>query len=94
MGLYKDVVNINKNYIKYIQSNPKLVQTVDDLAVADMGTMGHYLTFDLPCDNKQKAVHPLPIKMSNEEIITSTHTALLYPQDLPIQAQKAHLFQG
>ena len=32
--------------------------------------------------------------MPNGEIITSTHTALLSQQDLPIQARKAHLFPG
>ena len=32
--------------------------------------------------------------MTNGEIITSTHTALLYHQDLPIQARKSHLFPG
>ena len=55
---------MNENYINCIQSNPKLVQIVDKLAVADMGTTGHYFTLDLPCDNKQQAVHPLPIQMS------------------------------
>ena len=40
-GLYKDIVNINENYINYIQSNPKLVLSVEDLAVADRGTTGH-----------------------------------------------------
>ena len=93
-GLDKDIVNINENYINYIQSNPKLVQTVYDLAVVDMGTTGHYLTLDLPCDNKQQAVNPISIQMSNGEIITSTHTALLSQQDLPVQARKANLFPG
>ena len=32
--------------------------------------------------------------MPNREIITSTHTALLSKKDLPISAQKAHLFTG
>ena len=32
--------------------------------------------------------------MPNGEIITSTHTALLYHQDLPLQAWKLHLFPG
>ena len=67
---------------------------MDDLAVADMGTTGHYLTLNLPCNNKQQAGHPLPIQMPNGEIITSTHTALLYHQDLPLQAWKSHLFPG
>ena len=83
-GLYKDIVNINENYINYIQSNPKLVQTVDDLAVVDTGTAGHYLTLDLPCNNKQQAVHPLPIQIPNGEIITSIHTVLLSHQELSI----------
>ena len=62
--LDKDIVNINENFINYIQSNPKLLKTVDDLSVADTGTTGHYLTLDSLCDNKQQAVHPLPIHMS------------------------------
>ena len=59
---------------------------MDDLAVADMGTTGHYLTLDLPCINKQKAAHPLPIQMPNEEVIKYMHTALLARPDLPLQA--------
>ena len=83
-----------KNYINYIQYNPKLVLPMHVLAVADKVTTGHYLTLDSPCDNKQKAVHPLPIQMPNREIITSKNTALLYHPDLPLQARKAHLFLG
>ena len=93
-GLDKYVVNINENDMNYIQSNPKLVQSVDDLAVADTGTTGHYLTLNLPYDNKQQDVIPLPIQIPNGEIITSTPTSLLSQQDLPIQAQKAHIFPG
>ena len=52
VGLDKDIVNINENYINYIQSNPNLVLSVEDLAVAYTGTMGHYLTLELPCTNK------------------------------------------
>ena len=32
--------------------------------------------------------------MTNGEIITFTHTALLNHQDLPLQARQAHLFPG
>ena len=67
---------------------------MDNLLVADTGTMGHYLTLNLPCDNKQQDFHPLPIQMTNREIITSMHIALLSHQDLPLQARKAHLFPG
>ena len=64
-GLDKDMVNINENYNNYIQYNLKLVRPMDDLSVADTVMMGHYLTLDSPCNNKQQAVHPLPIKMPN-----------------------------
>ena len=37
-GLDNDIINININYINYINYNTKLVQTVDELAVADTGT--------------------------------------------------------
>ena len=42
--LDKDIVNINENYINYIQSNPKLLLSVEDLELAFTGTTGHYLT--------------------------------------------------
>ena len=92
--LDKDIVNINENYINYIQSNPKLVLSMDDLAVVDMGMTVNYLTLDPPFGNKQKSVHPLPIQMKNGEVIKSTHTALLAHPDLPFQARQAHLFPG
>ena len=67
---------------------------MDELAVEEMRTTGHYLTLDSPCDRKQLAVIPLPIRMPNGEIIASTYTTLLSKIDLPIEAQKAHLFPG
>ena len=88
MVLDKDIDNINENYIHYIQYNPKLVQTVDELAVEDTGTTGHYLTLDSPCDNKQLAINPLHIGMPNGKIFTSKHKALLSKQDLLIAAHK------
>ena len=65
-----------------------------ELAVADTGTTGRYLTLDSPCDNNKIAVIPLPIRMPNREIITSTHTALLSKTDLPIEAREEHLLPG
>ena len=67
---------------------------MDNLDVADTETMGRYLTLESSCDNKQQAVHPLPIQITNEKIISSTQIALLSHQYLPIQARKAHLFPG
>ena len=40
------MVNINEKYINYIQSNPKLVLPMYDLAVADTVTTGNYLTLE------------------------------------------------
>ena len=94
MGLDKDIVNINEHYINYIQSNPKLVQIVDELVVAYTGTTVHHITLDSTCDNKQLAISPLPIRVPNREIITSTHTSLLSKKYLPIAAWKAHIFPG
>ena len=67
---------------------------MNNLAVADTVTTGHYLNLDSSCDNKQQDVHPPPIQMPTGEIIMSTHKALLSCQDLPIQARKSHLFPG
>ena len=61
---------MNENYIHYIQYYSKLLQTIDNLAVADTGTAGHYLTLDLTCNNKQQAVHMIPVQIPNREIIT------------------------
>ena len=93
-GLDKDLFNMNENYINYIQSNPKLVLSVEDTSVADTGTTENCLTLNSPCTNKRKAIHPLPMQMPNEEIIKSTHTALLIHQDLPLQARQENIFQG
>ena len=61
--------------------------------MAYTGTTGNYLTLDSPCKNKKIVVIPLPIRMPNREIITSTHTALLSKPYLPIEALKAHIFR-
>ena len=60
----------------------------------EMGTTNHYLTLNLPRHNTQFSVIPLPIRMMNKEIITSTHMALLSKMDLLIEASKAHVFPG
>ena len=85
---------MSENYINFIQSNPKLVQTVDGLAVEDTGTTVHYLTPNLPCDNKKLAINLLPTRMPNGEIIMLTHTTLLSKQDLTIIEQRSHIFPG
>ena len=63
-------------------------------AVADSGTTGHYITPTKPCTNKNTATHPIPIKMLNVEITTSSHIALLPQHNLPDKAHQAHIFTG
>ena len=63
-------------------------------AVADSGTTGHYITPTTPCTNKQTATQPIPIKMPNGEIITSSHIALLPQHNFPDKARQAHIFTG
>ena len=46
------------------------------------------------CTNKQTATQPIPIKMTNGEIITSSHIALLPQHNLPDKARQAHIFLG
>ena len=63
-------------------------------AVSDSGTTGHYITPTTPCTKKQTATQMIPIKMSNGEIITSSHIALLPQHNLPDKVRKAHIFPG
>ena len=67
---------------------------MDELVVEETGTTRHYLTLNLPCNNKQLAINRLPIRMPNMETITSINTALLSKQELPIATRKAHIFPG
>ena len=96
MGLDINIVDINENYINYINSNSNLVKEtdVDELAVEDTRTTRHYTTLDSPYNNNKLAVIPIPIRMPNGEMITSTHMSLLSKPDLSIEALKAHLFPG
>ena len=63
-------------------------------AVADSGTIGHYITSTTPCTNKQTATQPIPIKIPNGDIITSSHIALLPQHNLPDKAHRAHISPG
>ena len=63
-------------------------------AVADSGTTGHYITPTTPCMNKQTSTQPIPIKMPNGEIITSSPIVLIPQHNLPYKASKAHIFPG
>ena len=57
-------------------------------------TTGNYLILDSPCTDKQSEVVLLPIKISNGNIILSTHTALLKIDTLLMEARRAHIFSG
>ena len=63
-------------------------------AVADSGTTGHYITPTTPCTNKQTETQPTPIKITNGDIITPSHIALLPQHNLPDKSHKANIFPG
>ena len=88
---YSNLVNNNRN--EQLNFNP-MCNDYSHEAVADSGTTGHYITPTTPCKNKQKATQPIPIKMPNGEITTSSHIALLPQHNLPDKARKAHIFPG
>ena len=97
----EDLGNVDKNYSNLVNNkrNKKLnfnSMCIDSSleAVADSGTTGHYITPTTPYMNKHKATQPIPIKMLNVEIITSSHIALHPQHNLPDKACKAHIFPG
>ena len=92
---------MDKQYINLVKNNRKKKLHFNSVcndssleAVADSGTTGHYITPTTPCTNKQAATQPIPIKMPNGEIITSSHIALLPQHNLPDKARQAHIFTG
>ena len=55
------------------------------------------MTLSLPPHREnhfKPATQPIPIKIPNGDIITSSHIALLPQQNLPDKARKAHIFPG
>ena len=74
---------------KILQSIPKFLSS--SKAVADSDTTGHYTTPDTPYSNIIIANNPIPITMTNGEVIRSTHMALLPQKELPTSACKAHI---
>ena len=89
----KQYRNLVKNRNKQIHFNSMYNDSPLE-AVADSGTTGHYITPTTPCTNKQTATQPIPIKMPNGEIITSSHITLLPQHNLPDKARQAHIFLG
>ena len=88
---YSSLVNNNRNE----QLNFNSICNYSSLeAVADSGITGHYITSTTPCTNKQTEIQPIPIKMPNGEIITSSHIELIPQHNLQDKARKAHIFSG
>ena len=71
-----------------------LTNKIEQKAIADTGTTGHYLALDAPClINVQPTTQPVRVSLPDDSIITSTHTAdLEILQMLPPQARKGDLF--
>ena len=88
---YSNLVNNNRN--EKLDFNSMCIDSSLE-AVADSGTTGHYITPTTLCTNKQTVTQPIPINMTNGEIITLSHIALLPQHNLPYKARKAHIFPG
>ena len=90
---YINLINSKSSYdINFI---PNIVSPLSrNSVIADSGTTGHYVTSSTPCVDKQLAIITLPIHMPTGEINSSTHTALLPNQDLPMEALIYHIIPG
>ena len=82
---YKNLVTIPNNFLPFSIVGSSI------LSVVDSGTTGHYITTDTPCVNKTKANHPITITLSNGDIISSTHIALLPQTNISYAARHAHI---
>ena len=89
----KQYSNLVKNRNEQIHFN-SMCNNFSLEAVADSGTTGYYITPTTPCKNKQTATQPIPIKITNGEIITSSHITLLPQHNLPDKARQAHICLG
>ena len=92
---------MDNNYSKLVNNNRNGQLNFNSMCndssleeVANYGTTGNYITPTTPCTKKQTATQPISIKMTNVEIITSSHTALLPQHNPPDKARKAHIFTG
>ena len=88
---YSSLVNNNRN--EQLDFNSMCIDSSLE-AVADSGTTGHYITQKTPCTNRHTETQPIQIKMTNGEIITSSHISLLPQHNLPDKGRKAHIFPG
>ena len=86
---YSNLVNNNRN--EQLNFNSMCIDSSLE-AVEDSGTTGHYITPTITCTNKHTATQPIPIKMPNGDIITSSHIELIPQHNLPDKARKAHIF--
>ena len=78
------LVDININIIATI--NTITHKYVDNLAAAISRTSGHFLKSNSLCVNERTLINPIGIRMPDEHIIYSYHTALLPQDTLPIEA--------
>ena len=62
------------------------------MAIADSSTTCHFLQIQSECVDKQITNDGMQVKLLDGTIITSTHTALLNIEQLPMKARRAHLF--
>jgi hypothetical protein len=67
---------------------------LNDYAIADTGTTGHYLKPSSPNLDRQPDLQPITVRMPNGDGIQSSHTCLLNLPALPPGSTKAHILPG
>jgi hypothetical protein len=67
---------------------------LNDYAIADTGTTGHYLQTDSPHLDRQTALDPITVRMPNGAGIQSSHTCTLNLPNLPAGSKQAHILPG
>ena len=70
----------------------KTRESKNNLAIADSGTTGHFITSEAICQNKKKATNGLWVTLLDSSSIQATHSSDLKIAALPMQARKAHVF--
>ena len=65
---------------------------INNLAIADSGTTGHFITSEAICQNKKKARNGLWVTLPDNSSIQATYSSELKIAALPSQGRKGHVF--
>jgi hypothetical protein len=62
------------------------------MTILDSGSTGHYFSAQTNLPNQLPTQTPISVRVANQQVITSTHTAELPLRGLPKEARKVHIF--